>query len=242
MKNDTEANGTQYLDAIEHSIGMLYLSRFEDASRPDGWVYTVHIDGALLMSSVSPLSERELATRAIAAHPGKELKILIGGLGLGYTAQAALESDRSALVRVVDRMDFVINWLKDGLLPLSDQLLKDPRMEFVQSDVYGDLMGPAKETYDLILVDVDHAPDDPLDPASLPFYTPEGQAKVREHLAPGGILAVWSAWNNDEFAAAMAKSYPRAWREPIEWTTPVEADGGQRLHNTLFFGRMPQAK
>lgn len=240
--NEPKYNDTEYLDAVERSIGMLYLSRFPDSSRPDGWVYTVHIDGALLMSSVSPLSERELATRAIAAHPGKKLKILIGGLGLGYTAQAALESDRSALVRVVDRMDFVINWLRDGLLPLSDQLIKDERMEFVQSDVYADLMGPATETYDLILVDVDHAPDDPLDPASLPFYTAEGQAKVREHLAPGGILAVWSAWDNDLFAAAMAKTYPRAWREPIEWTTPVESDGGQLLHNTLFFGRKPLAK
>lgn len=229
-------NEPEFLAAVERSIGMLYLARYRDTTRPDGWVYTVHIDGALLMSSVSPLSERELATRAIAAHPGRELRILIGGLGLGYTVQAALESDRSAKVRVVDQMDFVINWMRDGLLPLSEQLNNDARMEFVQSDVYGDLMGPAKETWDLILVDVDHSPDDPLDPASLPFYTAEGQAKVRKHLAPGGILAVWSAWDDAPFAAAMEQAYTKSWREFIEWKTPEAFDGGQTLHNTLFFG------
>ncbi len=231
----------EFLGAAERSIGTLYLSRYPDDSRPDGWVYAVHIDGDLLMSSVSPLSERELATRAIAAHPGKSLRILIGGLGLGYTAQAALESDRSGLVRVVDRMDFVIGWLKDGLLPLSKQLTEDPRMEFVQSDVYGDLMGPASETYDLILVDVDHAPDDPLDPASLPFYTPEGLAKVQQHLAPGGILAVWSAHPNGDFEQAMATRFQKSWTEAIAWRTPEASDGGQDLHNTLFFGTGPQA-
>jgi spermidine synthase len=235
-------NEPEVLDAVDRSIGLLYLARYRDEARPEGWVYTVHIEGELLMSSESPLSERELATRAIAAHAGPKLRILIGGLGLGYTAQAALESDRSTLVRVVDRMDFVINWLRDGRLPLSEQLTKDPRVELVQGDVYGDLMGPADEKWDIILVDVDHAPDDPLDPASLPFYTPQGQAKVREHLAPGGVLAVWSAWDNDAFAAAMEETHPGSWREHIEWSTGPEAEGGQVLHNTLFFGRKPLAE
>ncbi len=232
----------EVLYAVERSIGLLYLSRYRDPLQPDGWVYTVHIDGELLMSSESPLSERELATRAIAAHAGPRLKILVGGLGLGYTAQAALESDRSALVRVVDQMDFVINWLRDGLLPLSEQLNSDRRLELVQSDIYADLTGPAHETWDLILVDVDHSPDAPLDLSSLGFYSARGQAKVREHLAPGGVLAVWSATNNDRFAAVMEQSYAEAWREHVEWSTAPEADGGQLLHNLLFFGRKPLAE
>jgi len=230
---------SEVLDAVEHSIGLLYLSRYPDLARPDGWVYMVHIDGELLMSSVSPLSERELATQAIAAHAGPTLRILVGGLGLGYTAQAALENDRSVLVRVVDRMDFVMKWMRDGLLPLSEQLNSDRRLEMVKSDVYADLLGPAHETWDLILVDVDHSPDDPLDPASLEFYTERGQAKVREHLAPGGVLAVWSAWDNDAFSTVMEQSYAEAWRESVEWWTAPEADDGQLLHNTLFFGRKP---
>lgn len=232
---------SEVLDAVEHAIGLLYLTRYPEPMHPDGWVYTVYIDGALLMCSENPLSERELATRAIAAHPGRTLRVLVGGLGLGYTAQAALESERSALVRVVDRMDFVINWMRQGQLPLSEQLNADPRLELVQGDVYGDLLGPAHEQWDLILVDVDHSPDDPLDPASAEFYTVEGQARVRQHLAPGGILAVWSAWNDDPFAEVMEQSYAEAWREHVEWWTAPEEQGGILLHNLLFFGRKPQA-
>ena len=145
-------------------------------------------------------------------------------------------------MRVVDRMDCVINWLRDGLLPLSDQLNNDRRVELVKSDVYADLLGPANEMWDLILVDVDHSPTQPLDAASLEFYTAGGQAKVREHLAPGGILAVWSAWNDDPFAAVMEQSYAEAWREHIEWFNAPEAAGGMLLHNLLFFGRKPLAE
>ena len=234
-------HNTEVLDAVEHAIGLLILSRSRHPTDPKRWIHTVHVDGALLMSSVSPLSERELATMAIAAHGGPSLRVLVGGLGLGYTAQAALEEERTALVRVVDRMDFVIKWLRDGRLPLSEQLNRDPRLEVVQSDVYADLLGPADETWDLILIDVDHAPDSPLDPTSLAFYTAQGQAAVRQHLAPGGILAVWSAWDNDALAAVLDASYAEAWREEIEWWTLPEADGGQLLHNVLFFGRKPQA-
>lgn len=232
----------EVLASAEDATGLLYLSRHRDPSRPEGWVHTIHIDGALLMSSVSPRSERELATRAMAAHAGSRLRVLIGGLGLGYTAQAALESDRSTLLRVVDRVDFVIGWLRDGLLPLSEQLNGDPRLELVQSDVYADLLGPAHETWDVILVDVDHSPDSPLDPSSLEFYTAGGQARVREHLAPGGVIGVWSAWDNASLAAVMDQVYAEAWREEVEWWTAPEDAGGQLLHNLLFFGRKPPAE
>jgi len=229
---------TEYLSSFERSIGLIYLCRYQRPGHPGGWVYDVYIDGALLMSSVSPLSERQLATLAIAAHKGTgPLRILVGGLGLGYTAQAALESPRAALVRVVDRMDFVIEWLQKGLLPLSEQLNGDERVELTQSDVYADVLGPASETWDLILMDVDHSPDSPLDPSSLDFYTPEGQARVSEHLAPGGVLAVWSAHDNDRFAAVMSKVYPEAWREAIDWTIEHEDDEDQSFHNVLFLAR-----
>ena len=228
----------EYLDSVEHAIGMLYLTRILDPEHADGWVHEVYIDGHLLMSSVSPLSERELATQAIAAHAGKgPQRILVGGLGLGYTAAAALESPRAELVRVVDKMDFVINWLERGLLPLSEALTQDPRVELVQSDVYADLLGTPSETWDLLLIDVDHAPDWPLDPASLPFYTPAGQRAVAKHVRPGGIVAVWSAFDNDAFAATMAEVYPESWRSTVTWDSPCE-DGTQRLTNTLFFGRV----
>lgn len=228
-------NDFDLLDAQERSIGLLYLTRFPRPAAPGGWVYEVYIDGALLMSSISPLSERELASSALAAHtrPGGR-RVLIGGLGLGYTAQAALEGERVEQVRVVDPMDFVRGWLQRGLLPLSEELTADPRLEFHDSDIYADLLAPPDELWDLILVDVDHSPELPLDPASLPFYTPEGQAAVRRHLAPGGVLAVWSAHDNDAFADTLAQVYPRSWREEVAWTVPFEEGPDDELHNVLF--------
>jgi len=230
-------NNIEYLGSAQRSIGLLYLSRFQKPNHPGGWVYSVHIDGDLLMSSESPLSERRLATSAIAAHQGTgQLRTLVGGLGLGYTAAAALDSPRTSVVRVVDPMDFVFEWVRKGLLPLSEQLNTDERVEFAQGDVYDDLLGEASEQWDLILIDVDHAPDMPLDPKSLVFYTPQGQRRVREHLAPGGVLAVWSAHDNDAFAAVLAEVYDKVWREPVNWRVPFPGQDDQMLRNTLFFG------
>lgn len=230
----------EFLASSERSIGMLYLSRFKKEDHPGEWVYEVWIDGDLLMSSVSPLSERELATRAIAAHPGTgPLRVVVGGLGLGYTAQAALESERTTHVRVVDAMDFVIEWAQQGLIPLSKQLTEDPRMDFALGDVYADLLGPATEAWDLLLIDVDHAPHMPLDPSSLPFYTAEGQRAVKQHLAPNGILAVWSAHDNDDFVAELEKVYAKVWRETIQWDVTFPDGDVQHLDNTLFFATDP---
>lgn len=229
------------IDAVDTPIGNIYLSSRKIDADPPATVYEVHIDGALLMSSVSPHSEQELSTRALALHEGKEeRRVLVGGLGLGYTAKAALAGQHVASVRIVDKMDFVINWMRKGLLPLSKELTTDPRVEFVLGDVYADLLGPASETFDLILVDVDHAPSYPLDRASLPFYTLEGQRAVSQHLAPGGVLGVWSAFDDDAFHEVMQQAYPGAVREHVRWPRPERNDSPDPFHNVLFFGRKPR--
>jgi len=230
------------LDSADTPIGLIYLSRRELMNQPGAFVYDVHIEGDLLMSSVSPLSERQLATSALAMHRGgDDLRVLVGGLGLGYTAQAALESLRPSRVRVIDRMDFVIRWIREGRLPLSEQLNADPRLELVQGDVFGQLLGPPTEQWDLILVDVDHSPDSPLDPASREFYTLDGQERVARHLAPGGVLAVWSADDHDGFAAVLEVCYAESSREHVHWVVEHEGEDDEPLHNVLFFGRKSES-
>ncbi len=226
------------LQVLEHAntdIGTIYLGR-RPKGGSEGWTYEIEIDGALLMSSSNPVSERQLSTSALALHEGEGLRVLVGGLGLGHTAEALLVSSRVASVRVVEKMDFVIDWMNDGLLPLSSEFAADGRLQIVQGDIYEDLLGPAKEQYDLILVDVDHAPSHRLSEASEPFYTAQGQRRVSQHLSPGGRLAVWSSASDGPFLEVLAEVYPDAHCEDVKWEDRGLCD--EPLHDVLFFSRV----
>jgi len=235
MDNAYQAPALNVLKTIETDIGKILLGRRKIAGIPV-WVYEIRIDGELLMSSLDPVSERILSTSALDRHDGADpLRILVGGLGLGYTAEAALEDPRVELVRVVEKMDFVINWMNEGLLPLSESFSKEQRLEIVKGDIYDYLLGPAPESWDLILVDVDHAPDSPLSEDSAPFYTREGQKRVACHLNPGGILGVWSALDDDDFAHVLDDVYPEGHREDVGWKDFEVPE--ENFENVLFFAR-----
>lgn len=224
----------QVLQHIDTDIGTIYLGRRKAPGRSE-WIHEININGALLMSNSNPVSERRLSTSALAMHEGEGLRVLVGGLGLGHTAEAALESSRVASVRVVEKMGAVIDWMNDGLLPLSAEFAADKRLEIVQGDVYDDLLGPPSEKYDLILVDVDHSPRHRLSEASEEFYTQEGQSRVARHLTPGGRLAVWSSADDAEFMAVLREVYLDASREDVHWEDAGLCEGP--LHDVLFFGR-----
>ncbi len=226
----------EVLDSADTPIGLLYLNRRKLLDGSETVVTEVMLDGALLMSSENTVSEHALATSALALHAGgDELRVLVGGLGLGYTAHAALESGRVAALGVVDRLPKVGEWLHDGYLPLSATLAVDERFTLIEADVYRSLLGPAPEhPWDLLLIDVDHSPRNRLDEASEPFYTVEGQRRVAQHLAPGGVLAVWSAKDDDAFAGVLEEVYAHAEREQVRWT--CENLGGPMEH-VLFLAR-----
>jgi SAM-dependent methyltransferase len=170
--------------------GALCLRRREPLSLPGTVVTEVTLCHEFLMSSYNTASERALADVALEMHAGEELKVLVGGLGLGYTARAALESSRVGRVEVVEFLPQVIDWLEQELVPLSAELKADERFEAVRGDVYARLGGPVSDRFDLILIDVDHAPDDRFADASGSFYTEEGLRRAARHLAPGGVLVV----------------------------------------------------
>jgi hypothetical protein len=241
----------EILDWTETPLGPLCLRRRELLGRRGVLVTEVTLDHEMLMSSLHTVSEEAQATRGIALHAAfvaegasapagvarDGLSVLVGGLGLGYTARAALASDRVARVRVVEHLPAVIGWLRDGLIPLSDALAHEPRLEVVPGDVYGLLLGPATERWDLILIDVDHSPDEPLGPASRSFYEADGLRRVAEHLAPGGILGVWSAGDDDpRFAAALAQVFGETRLERVCWVNEL-IDEGRDVSDVLFFAR-----
>lgn len=108
-------------------LAMLCLRRRELLSRPGTVITEITLDHELLMSSYHTASECALADEAIARHTGRELSVLVGGLGLGYTANQVLDSERVRRVEVIEFLPEVIGFLRDGLVPLSTELLADPR-------------------------------------------------------------------------------------------------------------------
>lgn len=228
----------EILDWVETDLGPLCLRRRELLGRPGTVVTEVTLDHELLMSSLNTDSEVALATCAIAWHRGDELRVLVGGLGLGYTAHAALTNERVAEVRVVEQLPAVIDWVRDGKVPLAESL-RGPRLELVEGDVYAQLLGPAVAQWDLVLIDVDHTPSEPLGPTSAPFYTADGLRRVAAHLAPKGVLAVWSAGDDDAFAATLAEVFADSTRETIRWENSL-IDDGVEVEDVVFLARDPR--
>lgn len=221
------------------SIGHLELLRREVQAEPGTFFIELLIDGRTLMSDFNTVSERALAREGVARCVGSSLRVLVGGLGLGHTADAALSSSRVAAVDVVEFVPQVAEWFREGLMPLSKKLWRDSRFSVIEDDVFERLSKPPVERYDLILIDVDHSPDDPLTWDSESFYTVKGLLRVREHLAPGGVLAVWSCRNNEPFAHNLRRVFARVGIE----TTLFQDDlfGEEDEINYMFFGSEPLA-
>lgn len=196
-------------------LGPLCLRRRELLSAPGTVVTEVTLNHAFLMSSYNTASERALARVALEVHGGTGLRVLVGGLGLGYTAHAALASARVAKVEVVEFLPQVVEWLEGDLVPLSAELKADARFTTVLGDVYARLAAEPGERFDLILIDVDHAPDDQLSRTNDFFYTEEGLERARRHLADGGVLGVWSYAESSPFAQALRNVFREVRIEPV---------------------------
>lgn len=204
----------------ETPLGVICLRRREPKSL-DGVVVTeVTLNHEFLMSSLYTDSEQALSRIAIQMHGGEQLRVMVAGLGLGYTANQALKSEQVAHVEVVELLPQVIGWMNDGLIPLSEQLVDESRLLVTQADAYGKLASAPDATYDLILIDVDHSPDDRLgvganEDASSTFYSEEGLASAKKHLRPGGVLGVWSYAESSPFADALRASFKTVRVEPV---------------------------
>jgi spermidine synthase len=198
-------------------LGDLCLRRRELLSRPGTVITEITLDHQLLISSHITVSERALATEALAHHAVDELSVLIAGLGLGYTAAAVLNSERVIRVRVIELIPAVVGFLNDGLVPLSAELLADVRFGVREGDAYALLDGEASERWDLVLIDVDHAPDDHLGLGNESFYTRSGLDRARKHLAPGGVLAVWSYADSSPFVEALRDAFTTVELVPVTY-------------------------
>src|SRR5205814_5565130 len=168
------------LDYRPLPIGALSLRRRRELSLGVD-VFEIKLGDEYLMSSLFTASEIALARLGLAELSGTDLDVVVGGLGLGYTAQAVLEHKTVKSLVIVEALDAVIDWHEKGMLPLGPTLTADSRSRFVLGDFFAmaastegfDPDLPARR-FDAILVDIDHSPNFPLDPKNATFYQPEG--------------------------------------------------------------------
>lgn len=156
-------------------------------------IFEVILGDEHLMSSHFTVAEIELAHLGLAAVTGDDLDVLVGGLGLGYTAHAVLSHDRVRSLTVIEAVEVVVGWHERGLLPVSESLTGDARTKLVVDDFFALMRSDdASITYDAIIVDIDHSTRHHLNPSHADLYTPEGLRRLKRHLAPSGAFALWS--------------------------------------------------
>jgi len=155
--------------------------------------------GKPLMSSRMHGSEQALATCGCRHLPTENPRVLIGGLGMGFTLRATLDLLPSdATVVVGELVAAVVEWNRGPLGPLAGHPLQDPRVTIAPGDV-GDTIRNSRQAFDAILLDVDNGPDAFTASANTSLYNDAGIAAARNALRPGGTLAVWSAWEDRRF-------------------------------------------
>ena len=196
----------------------------------DTEVYEIKLGDAYLMSSLFTASEIALSQLGLAALEGDALDVVVGGLGLGYTAKAVLDHPTVSSLLVVDALEAIIEWHETGLLPLGPDLTKDPRCRFQLGDFFALAVSDEgfddkkpNRTFDAILVDIDHSPEDFLDEQSAGFYTPEGLTCLKQHLKPGGVFGLWSNDRPDPgFTQKLQSVFGAADAHPVSFHNPFQ--------------------
>ncbi len=217
------------LDYRPTPIGALSLRRRRDLSSGAD-IFEIKLGDDYLMSSQFTASEIALARLGLAGVDRSGLDVVVGGLGLGYTARTVLEHDKVGSLLVVEALEAVVDWHETGMLPLGEGLCEDARCRFVHGDFFG-LAGSADgfdpnqpgRRFDAILVDIDHSPDFFLDPSNAAFYTPAGLARLALHLQPGGVFGLWSNdLPDDAFTARLKDVFAEARAERVTFHNPLQ--------------------
>ena len=188
------------IDSQPSPLGEISLRRRRIPALGDRDIYEVKLGEEFLMSSMFVEAEEALSTLGLAAVKGDNLKVVVGGLGLGYTAVAALKDERISELLVVEALDTVIGWHRDELVPLGNILNADPRNRYVHGSFFDLATAPeagfdpnsAGKKFDAILLDIDHSPTEYLNESNAGFYTTENLARMAEQLKPQGVFAMWS--------------------------------------------------
>jgi len=206
-------------------LGDLTLRRRLEPLLQNQEVFEVKLGDEYLMSSLFTESERQLATLGLSPLEG-ELDVVVGGLGLGFTAVEVLKNKMVGRLLVIDLFQAVIDWHRDGLVPLGKLLTEDNRCDLRQGDFFElartgfDANAPERK-FDAVLLDIDHSPEHFLDKGNRSFYTSEGLASIGNQLKPEGVFALWSDDPaSDDFTERLGDVFGSATAYNVEFPNP----------------------
>lgn len=223
-------------------MGELVLRRRTDPRLGSDEVYEVKLGDEFLMSSAFTTGEIALAELALAELPGSALDVVVGGLGLGHTAEAVLRHESVRSLIVIEALAGVIDWHRRGLVPLGGTLTGDPRCRLVQGDFFELVSAPSKgfdETdpgrrFDAVLLDIDHSPRHVLRSGNESFYEPVGLRNAAGHLRRDGVLGLWSNDAPDrEFELRLAEVFDDVDVRVVRFENPYT---GGEAGSTIYLG------
>jgi len=233
------------LDFQETPLGEISLRKRSEPRLDNIIIYEVKMNEEFLMSSLFVEAELQLAHLALAAISDvftEKLSVIVGGLGLGYTAVAALENPTVASLKVIDVMPAVIDWHRRGLVPMGEKLNGDSRCELVlayffalaTADTQGFSTANQDQKVHAVLLDIDHSPSFWLNEGNGAFYTEQGLQSLADKILPGGVFGLWSdEMPDDRFMQLLEKVFSSVESHIVTFPNPYTK---QESTNTVYLG------
>ena len=194
----------------ESPRGEIVLRERRDENTPT--IVELRVNGVFVMDTLETTTERALATAALELVE-RPARVLVGGLGLGFTMHEVLADPRVESCTVVELEQAVVDWMRDGTIAHGPQMLADERVTVVVADVAVALAEAGDAAYDLVLLDVDNGPDYLVHDANDALYKePFLQAA---HRATARVLVIWSAAEAPQLQASMEAVFGNASATPF---------------------------
>lgn len=192
--------------------------RFDADVGPDApRILELRVNGVFVMDTLETSSERGLAAVALAQQPNPR-RVLIGGLGLGFTLHAVLQDPRVESVDIAEVEDAVVRWMRDGTVPHGPDHLADERTNVVVADVREFVALAAPATYDLVLLDVDNGPGFLVYAENEALYQRGFLGQLRDCMSEGGALVIWSSAESPTLEDELREAFGNAVAQPSDVT------------------------
>ncbi|MCP3898276.1 MAG: spermidine synthase [Desulfobacteraceae bacterium] len=238
----------QELDFRQTPLGDLMLRRRRLLQLGGLEIYEVKLGEYFLMSSLFHEAESQLSKLGLGVLTEKKLDVVIGGLGLGYTAVSALEDERIKSLVVVEFLEPVIEWHQQELVPLGRILMADSRCRLVHADFFAMSRDVSKSfdpehptnKHDAILLDIDHTPSNVLHQSNTRFYSEKGLEELAQHLKPGGVFALWAdGFPEESFSNKLKKVFEIVEAHTITFDNPI---AGGSSEGAVYVAQQPLSK